>query len=330
MIYILRKFQLTPQQIINGVWSYYNIIIWNKRKRGPITPAPLMLMIEPTNRCNFKCPLCDRGSGKLSREVGEMTYSQFKNIIDQAGRNLKAIYLWNQGEPLLNKQLPEFIEYAVRKRIFTVISTNGSMLERIATRLLKASPDEIIVSLDGASEESYKKYRRGGDFSKIIKGVQYLSQLRGRNIRPLISLQFLLLKHNIDELNRLNQLLDITGADRVLLKTVQVSSSREAGEYLPLERRLSRYNDYRELKLRRRRGGCYRIFYSAVINWNGDMTPCCFDKDANFTLGNVFIEGLRTIWQGEKFNSFRRAVISGRGPKMCNNCTEGLERLYIS
>lgn len=327
--YSADKLQVSAKQGWNLLKTAISIFCWKLRLGRYTAPSPVILMVEPTNRCNFRCPLCGRGAGKLTRAEGDLSLERFRQIIDDA-QGLKMLFLWNQGEPLLNRKLDEFIKYAKSKSIFCVVSTNGSLLERDGKKLLDAGLDELIVSLDGASAETFSRYRQGGDFDKIILSIKDLVNSRGNKLKPLISLQFLLLKHNTGEIGEFKRLAKQIGADRVLWKTAQVSNSDEAMEYLPQTEGLSRYRDYEKMVLRRIRKNCRRIFYSSVIDWNGNMTVCCFDKDEDFVMGNVFLEGLEKVWRGEKFRSFRVDITQGKMKPMCYNCTEGLEKLFIS
>ena len=328
--YLTDKFRLNFKQVRNLISTLVCIISWKWKICKYIAPAPLILMVEPTNRCNFRCPLCDRGVGKLKRAEGDLSLERFCQLIDMTGGRLKMLLLWNQGEPLLNRHITEFIEYAKERSIFCVVSTNGSLLESKGKELIDAGLDELIVSLDGASPETFALYRQGGDFRKIVSSVKDLTVYRGKKSKPLISLQFLLLKHNIGEMGEFKRLGEELGADRILWKTAQAGSNQEAEEYLPEAGEFSRYKGYQRLELKRKRSICRRIFYSAVIDWNGNMTACCFDKDEDYVMGNVFEAGLEQVWRGQRFNKFRRDILQGKTPAMCGNCTEGLERMFIT
>jgi len=330
LFYRLARARSTLPQILNMGISAASVLWWKFFKKGFVGSTPLILMVEPTDVCNFKCPLCDKGSGRLNRDSGYLKPAYFVKILDSAGSGLKMLYLWNQGEPFLNKELPAMIAAAKIRHIFCIVSTNGSLLERDAEAIAACGLDELIVSLDGADAETFNLYRRGGDFGKIVAGTKKLVQVRGKKSRPLISLQFLLLKHNYRQIEQFRRLQSETGADRILWKTAQVYSSAEAAEFLPADSSLSRYADAASLTLKRKRFDCRRILYSAVIDWNGNLVPCCFDKDENITLGNVLNDDLKSIWKSEKYREFRQKIAAGERPPMCANCTEGLERLFIS
>jgi len=122
-------------------------------------------MIEPTNYCNLKCPLCPTGAGLIRREKAAMSFEDFKKILDNLGNQIIHLRLWNWGEPLLNKELPKMIKYAKSKNIYVNTSTNSSFLNKENVReLTNSGLDHLIVSLDGASEETYSLYRKNGNF----------------------------------------------------------------------------------------------------------------------------------------------------------------------
>ena len=287
-------------------------------------------MIEPTNRCNFSCPLCDKGSGRLSRPEGIMSPEDLEKILLGAGPGLKMALLWNQGEPFINNKLTKMIRNLRERGIFTIVSTNGSLVSRNAEDIVASGLDELIISLDGSRKETYDLYRKGGDFDKIIAGVKRLAEVRGNSSKPLISLQFLLLKHNIDEIEEFKRLKKETGADRVLWKTVQVSNRSEADEYLPEDTQYTRYESRSDLRVKKRGFDCRRIIYSAVIDWNGNLVPCCFDKNENHVIGNVLQDGFSKVWFGREMMKFRQDIAAGNLPEMCYNCTEGLKRLFLN
>ena len=137
-------------------------------KKDKIIGYPSHIFLDVTNICTLKCPLCPTGLGVQGRKKGHMSFSQFKKIIDEIGKYLISIDLFNWGEPLLNKDVYRMIEYAHQRKILTAISTNfqhfseGGAEEMISSRL-----DNRILSIDGASQESYEKYRIGGNFQQL-------------------------------------------------------------------------------------------------------------------------------------------------------------------
>ena len=303
--------------------------------QAEVSGLPFALMVEPTNRCNLHCPLCPSGDGRLTRPRGTMERATFDRILSQTKGTVKLLQLWNQGEPLLHPDLPEMIRRAKRQGMFVSTSTNGHPLADplVAHEIVRSGLDHLIVSVDGATQETYVRYRRGGDLQTVLKGIEHCveAKRRSRTSWPWIEIQFLVMRHNEHEIVSMERLARKLGVDRLSLKTVQIDVPDQAETFLPSDRKRSRYAPAQgALTTERKRDTCRRLWFSTVINWDGTVTPCCFDKDGRFVLGNVLQESLERIWRGRRYRAFRNAVLRNRADiPMCRNCTEGLRKLFI-
>jgi radical SAM protein with 4Fe4S-binding SPASM domain len=326
-----------------NIRSYWNLglnatscLLSHPMRRPIIWGLPTSVMIEPTNRCNLHCPLCPTGAGTLTRPVGDMPIEDFQKILDAVGPQLGKVYLWNQGEPLLNDSLPDMVHCAHERGITTITSTNGQLLglSDIAKRLVRSGLDEIIVSVDGLTPEIYREYRIGGELENVITGMQMLRREREalRRSRPKIIFQWLPMKHNEQELPFVHAAATKWGADRIEMKTTQVYTEKQAERFLPRDVGLSRYRRQGErLETRRRYQTCRRLWFSCQIDWDGTVVPCCFDKNEDFVMGNILQSSFAEIWRGERFQQFRQSLLTGgRTFEMCRNCTEGLETFYVA
>ncbi len=331
---------LSRKPNIRSYWSLglaaKSCLVSHLVRRPTVWGLPISVMIEPTNRCNLHCPLCPTGAGTLTRPAGEMTLADFRKILDSIGPQLRTIYLWNQGEPLLNDSLPEMVRVARERGIYTITSTNGQLLGQsdMARRLVRSGLDEIIVSVDGMTPETYKKYRIGGELENVVSGIQVLRREREilRRGRPKITLQWLPMKHNEHELPFLRSAAEQWGADGVEIKTTQVYTEKQAERFLPTDVALSRYRRQGEQwETRRRYQTCRRLWFSCQVDWDGTVVPCCFDKNEDFVMGNILQSSFSEIWHGERFRQFRQSLLTcGRVLDMCRNCTEGLETFYVT
>ncbi len=305
-------------------------------RRPVVWGQPFMLMVEPTNFCNLKCPLCPSGNGQMTRPRGKMDLEAFKRLIDQVGDKLLLLMLWNQGEPFINPCFTEMVRYARQRRIPTLTSTNGHYIRTDvqARALVEAGLDEVIVSLDGVDQETYERYRVGGRIERVFSGVRLLVQAKkdlGMDT-PLINLQFIVFKHNEADLHRATELARELGADKFLVKTAQVYSQGEAEEFLPAAEEFRRYEaQENELVVKGQPArGCKVLWYSSMVNWNGAVAPCCFDKDVDFELGRAFDgDEFKEIWRGRAYMDFRQRLLDDRlGIDMCRNCSEGYRGMF--
>jgi radical SAM protein with 4Fe4S-binding SPASM domain len=292
---------------------------------------PLTYSIEPTNFCNLKCPECPSGTGELTRPLGFLAADNFKKIIDEVSKTGFYVQLFFQGEPYLNKKLGEMIEYAQSKNIYVSVSTNGNLIStNNINNLMNYAPDKIIFSLDGLDEESYQNYRVGGTFKKADDALQLLVEAKRKlNLRkPFVELQFIVMKQNEHLINEVKAYSQKRFVDRLVFKTMQISSHESALKFLPTKSEYSRYilkNGNYEIK-GTQKDHCFALWRTAVITWDNKMVPCCFDKDAQYVFGNLNEYSVREIWKSELYQSFRQGVLNNRkGNSMCNNCTEGLK-----
>lgn len=299
-------------------------------KRPKLSAKPVTLSIEPVNSCNLHCPECLTGSGKLLRKRGKILPDDFKQIIDQVCGELCYLLLYFQGEPFLHPHFVDFIRYAKSKGIFVASSTNGHFLsESNAAEIVRSGLDYLIISLDGVTPESYRKYRKGGDFNRVISGIEALVRAKkelGVNY-PLIELQFIAFRHNEPEIESFKKLGKRLGVGRTSIKSAQIYELEPSAEILPPENSIySRYkkNEFGKFyPVKKKRKYCWRQWSGAVITWEGDMAPCCFDKEAKHSYGNLKEYCLYELWENRQAGQFREFFFQRRNlPEICRDCPE--------
>ncbi len=296
--------------------------------------SPPFLTIESTNRCNLHCPACPSGNGTLTRKRGDIAPERFYRILDDCHRRTIFLTLYFQGEPFLHPQIFELIRAASRKKIYTSVSTNGHFLDRKrAENIIHSGLDRLIISVDGITHETYSRYRKGGRLHQVLAGIDRLLETKRRlgSTRPFIIIQSLIFEHNLHQAKQLKEYFRRPGVDRFQMKTAHITDSRDM-ELLPRNNRYSRYrrDENGDPVLKKKTGTrCRKLWLSTVITQDGMVLPCCFDKNGNHVLGNIEENWLQSIWTGKKYNRFRRQVLHNReNTGICNNCTEGLGKIY--
>jgi len=311
--------------------------------------GPVSCAIEPTNLCNLRCPLCAAGAGLLERPKGCMSADEFARIVSRLPRSVTTLYLWGQGEPFLAPEFLAMVRFAVRRGFRTVTSTNGHFLDD-PENIARSGLDTLIVSLDGADPETYASYRVGGDFHRVEEGIRRVAEASRRlGDGPNILIQCVVNRMNERSRKRLRTLASETGARRVVFKTLQAASMPGGGELLPRDPRLSRYRTGADGGLETDRLGmlanrCLRLYHSFQVDWQGNVVPCCFDKNSEWVMGNLVMgspnyakhtsgclsDTIDTVWNAPRYREFRRMLNrSGRALPMCRDCTEGLRRMNI-
>ena len=314
---------------VNVYVSYFKSLIFKNPYRHGF---PLSISVEPTATCNLHCPECPSGTGELKRFKGNIDFPLYKNIIDEFAPYLLNLTLYFQGEPFLNKEIFRLIEYsAIQKNVYTCTSTNGHFLDsETAKRTVKSGLDKLIISLDGTDQETYEKYRRKGDFETVVQSIKNIvsrkKELKSKT--PYLVIQFLVFKFNEHQIPEIKKLSKESGVDKLELKTAQICDFENDTEFIPVNKKYSRYKKDASGKFQiksKLKNRCKRLWESAVITNSGDVLPCCFDKDADYVSGNM--QGMRfsDINNNPASINFRKKLLKNRKQiDICRNCTEGL------
>lgn len=322
---------LTVTRLVNASKLYTSYLLSGILKRPVLSALPISIAYEPTTSCNLRCPECPSGLRSFTRPTGNANIDSYKKLIDQVKDHVMYITLYFQGEPYLNPSFYDMVIYAKQSKMIAVTSTNAHYLSVENCRKTIASGlDKLIISLDGISEESYSKYRIGGSLDKVRSGVANLVQLKKelKSKTPEIVLQTIAFSHNEHELDTIRSLKKDWGVDRVQIKTAQVYNLADS-DLLPKNSSLSRYkmkDGAYELN-EELPNKCWRMWSSPVVTQDGELIPCCFDKDAQYGMGNpVLVGDFVSVWKSEKFNSFRKQVYADRKTiDICKNCSEGVK-----
>ena len=299
------------------------------RRRLVLSAMPFSISVEPTNKCNLACPECVTGSGRLKRKTGVLSFPAFSCLMDEVSSELIHLFLYFQGEPMLNPDFLKMVAYAKSKGVFVATSTNGHFLtDRVCDGIVESGLDHIVISLDGVRSSSYSVYRRNGDFERVRAGISRLVETRSvrRSARPLIELQFIVFRHNEDEVGEFKLLAKTLGVDKATIKTAQIYDVNDPRTELlpPRDERYSRYvyDGTRYRPRRKGRGLCWRQWSAGVVTCDGSLAPCCFDKEAECSYGNVFDSGFSSCWFSVTANGLRSDLLYGRRPGICKDCPE--------
>lgn len=293
---------------------------------------PSFISVEISSICNLKCPQCDRGKNLVSRKNKFFDFDDYKKLLEVNGRYLINTILYFQGEPLLNPQFFDFVTEAGKYGIYTQTSTNGQLInDEMAEKIVLSRLDKIIVSVDGTTEKSYSKYRVGGSLEKCLAAMDNISKAKSKyNSRlPVIEAQFIVFAFNENEIEKFKDLCSLHKADRYTIKSAQLINPDTDYALLPKQEKYRRYK-YRNGKWVTKKGvnhPCFRAWSGAVVNSDGDVVPCCFDKQSSFIMGNIKDEqynyDLSLILKNRKSVGFRKKLICDRkSVGMCNNCNE--------
>jgi len=321
---------LTPRRVWNATKVIASFLLSALTKKTIVWGVPPILTIEPTNVCNLRCPLCVTGNGSMARANGRMDFPTYQRLIDELADRAIYVVLFHQGEPYLNRQFNEFVAHAKQRGLYVTTSSNAHYFDAsTAAATVRSGLDTIIISVDGATQETYGKYRVGGALEKVLEGTRHLVAAK-KNLRsktPYIYLQFLVMQHNERELAAMEKLAADLGVDRFLKKTVQVETFAEAQEWLPVNDRFRRYKlTEKNFTVKGGKGACPRPWLTTLVNWDGSVVPCCFDKNGAHITGDLkTAASFAGIWKSAKYSGFRETLLNDRQTiEMCKNCNQGI------
>ncbi len=322
--------KLNPGKLINAA-LVFGSYLYSRWTGVPVSKGlPLSLSLEPTTACNLRCPECPSGLRSFTRPTGNLKDTLFDKVLDEVAPHVIAFTFYFQGEPFIHSGLCSMIEKAHKKGLYTIVSTNGHFLDQEqCEEIVRSGLDRLIVSVDGASQEIYETYRKGGQLTQVTSGIERLIQTRARlkSRKPYLILQHIVFKHNEDQLAEIKALASKLKVDKLELKTAQVYDYEEGSELIPETEVYARYQKKESggfVIKNRLLNHCWKMWQGCVICWDGRVVPCCFDKDARHQMGNVSEERLAVIWRSPDYLKFRQRILENRkGIDICTNCTEG-------
>jgi len=170
-----------------------------------VDSLPTRLFVEPCVSCNLSCyeACCNHENGiHFTRHNRLLSWDTYTKVIDELGPGLRRIDFFNYGESFIHPKAIEMIAYAKSRypQIYLFTSTNGLLLntDKKLEALVESGIDEMTFSIDGARQETYQIYRRGGDFNKLMKIMKRLVEIKKehKSDTPFINWRYILFRWN--------------------------------------------------------------------------------------------------------------------------------------
>ena len=273
---------------------------------------PFHLTLEPGNVCNLGCPLCPTPFREERLPKGMLRAADAARILDRFPYVMR-VTLSNWGEPFLNREIFAIIADARRRDIEVEVESNFTLFDDAkAERLVASGLSKLIVALDGASQETYERYRVGGVFADVVanvRRVRRVQEARGDH-RTRLEWKFVVNRYNEHEL------------DRARAMAAELGMEFPPGDHLGAggpEGRVAAEGP-RAHGAPQHPGGpqrCHHLWQSVSVNFNGDVFPCCAEFAPSDRLTNVLEGSFDGVWNGPEYRE-RRA--RNRGPVDCSRC----------
>lgn len=333
------------------LWRHFKFYL--SRKIGYPLVEPDMLQLCFLFRCNLKCKMCNiqekyeklKGSSKNY----ELSFETIKDLIEQA-RNMrvKQFFLLG-GEPFLREDLFDIIKFANSYRMKTLVFTNGTLLgnAKIIEKIFDSKLNDLVISIDGASENTYRDIRGEGIFEKIKNNIRLVNRIKKERklSLPNISIYCTIMNQNIEELMdivymakelelsyvgfqpvvadntdaRLRDSLDSNWVPEAKYGTLDKSidklleyklSSKENLRFISSSlTQLWLIKKYFRLDLSSSEQKCYMGLNRIVISQDAKMYFCAEDPaTGEISFGDVKKDNLEDIWYSKKARLFRKSI----------------------
>ncbi|HSE76785.1 MAG TPA: radical SAM protein, partial [Alphaproteobacteria bacterium] len=192
-------------------------------RRARLSSLPPKVIVDTTNVCNLRCPLCMTGAGLSTQRLGYMKFDTFNRFFDQVKDRVLLVNLFNWGEPFLSPHVFRIIDAIKESGAISHIHSNFSLKkEGLAEKIAESNLTSLVLSIDGASSETYQTYRKRGDFDLVINNVRrFIARRRqlGKKF-PEIVWKFIVHKHNEHELSKAEAMAQACGVDKFQLTPI--------------------------------------------------------------------------------------------------------------
>jgi radical SAM protein with 4Fe4S-binding SPASM domain len=290
---------------------------WNRAKllggylarRSKLSALPVEYIVETTAKCNLYCPMCPRETHKQPK--ADMADTVYERLVREAGSTAEHMMLIGLGEPFMDPRIFERIEFCHSHSISTLLSTNGTFLdERIAGRVLDSPLEQITLSFDGSTKESFEFYRKGAKFEKVRDNfVRFAKMKAARRSKLQIVVQMVRMERNAGEVEDFVRFWRaVPGVDQVRVKEDETNLMRPGAGHATA--------DWKH--------PCHYLWRGPMyVKQNGDVYPCCQSYMLNGApLGNIAEQPLVGIWNSGEMQRMRRAHTTGRAGEIdiCARC----------
>ena len=327
---------------------FLNKVIYKFSKPSVALPyKPLSLTVWICDRCNLKCAFCLRNKDLVEYRhdiLPDMTLETFKKIVKKFNTAFTISFI-GQGEPLLNKNLFEMIEYAGKRKKTTRLVTNGVLLDDyVCEKIMASKLNTIDISLKASSAKDFEKITccPASDYEKAISGVRYLVELKQRlKADKKIVLSYVLWKTRLHDIPRAIELAESLKVNTLLFlnfipfgafdssgsKEILFEDDKETISFINALKKIPRKLEIIWPVLLRRSnysGYCSSNFSNLCIDSAGNIGLCDRVIPPSKEYGNIFKD--RNVWNAKCFQQMRARLLSENKdrdlPLRCKLCVD--------
>lgn len=297
--------------------------------------VPITLEIQPSERCNHRCPHCQ---GKFSLEkIEALNKSKHGAILDLS--LLKTIWelppegiviSGNTGDPLVHPEIDKLLLELKKRSIPTVLITNGQLLNSSLAELIVQTCRGIRISMDAFDEDTFSlTHGVKNSWQDLMKNISILVESKRfyTDTRCHIGLGFLTSARSKDWMLPATSLAKSLGVDYIQFRPYHYDTTDVMASLMQCEvlednhfRVYSSYQKYSKLGdcFDRNSKSCQAAWFYTILDASGDLYICCH----NVGREDAKLGSLRSgSWESFIFSNLRRDVIQGFSSGQCiPNC----------
>jgi MoaA/NifB/PqqE/SkfB family radical SAM enzyme len=176
--------------------------------------------------CNLRCPSC-RNSMVFHKQGKEYDLRiRLANKVNEWLQNYQhpiQVHIGSDGDPFASHVYRHFMERTPRRdNIRYSILTNGLMFKEFHTKIPHVinNLQELGVSIDGATRDTYEQLRTGGRWEKILEGLECIAEQKSK-VGFTFILHFVVQEQNYHEMENIVDLGEHFGVDHVWLNKIE-------------------------------------------------------------------------------------------------------------
>lgn len=324
-------------------------------------PLPRFLQIEPVGECNLRCLMCPIQFRREGRPYGPpafMDFELFCELVEQFD-DLEHLHLQGLGEPFMHPRFFDMVRFASARGVRVSTNTNMTLLTVArAEQCVSAGLDELHVSLDAASAETYEAIRVRANFAKVLRNLGRIVELKKKlgKAQPSIRIVVVAMRKNLDELAKLVELAAHYDVGAIFVQHLchDFGEATLPAHYQPMRAFIdeqSLLNEDRGVvaaafgRARERAAAlgidlrlpdvepvahppgtpgvqrCDWPWRGAYVSYTGEAMPCCMVATPDrINFGNMARDGAFQIWNNAEYQNFRTQLASETPPDVCRSC----------
>lgn len=272
-----------------------------QNKEKDLTPIyPKNAIIELSNSCNHACLFCH--NSVMEREVGKLSFELFKKFLDQAlPLGLEELGIYATGEPFVNRNISDFIEYASNSGVKRIYCTSNGALANIeiVEDCIKKGLQSIKFSINASNQADYKTVHGKDDWLKINNNIKAIRTLVD-NSYPHVKLVGSCIMTSITGDISVEHRAQFSG----LLDDISYGfAGNQGGRTLDHVKKISQIPNVIEMHQIK---PCEMLWSRWHLTYEGYLTACCVDYENDLVYADINHDSIKSAWHNTLIQSLRK------------------------